>query len=374
MNADLVIGQNRLVSGTRVAFEGSGLPQGFGLAAIPLGPSPAAPWHSGSPNPGYLADLGDGHCRIDLDALGPGTDSVLLAAYAVRGVRTFSAAAGARFSVDGSAVALAAEAGHLTAVVFARLYRHGGGWKLRALSEGTMRGLADLGRRHGIPIDESDEPGPPPRVPSPYDGTPVGVPSWTGTGFIVAPGLMLTNAHVVEGASTLVAAGFDGRTHAEPVIVDASCDLALLRLQAGVAGPPLPFRAGHGPSLGEMAIALGYPLAGFLGSGPQVAHGSVSGLLGPSEDARILQITTPIQGGSSGGPVLDTRGRVIGVVTASLQGAQNVNFAVRGSLAQALVEAAGRIADLAGDDRPETDVAGVARMARGAVWRLEARR
>ncbi len=157
------------------------------------------------------------------------------------------------------------------------------------------------------------------------------------------------------------------------MIVDASCDLALLRLQAGVAGAPLPFRAGHGPSLGETAIALGYPLAGFLGSGPQVAHGSVSGLLGPSEDTRILQITTPIQGGSSGGPVLDTEARDR-VVTASLQGAQNVNFAVRGSLAQALVEAAGRIADLAGDDRPETDVAGVARMARGAVWRLEARR
>ncbi|MCK2055271.1 trypsin-like peptidase domain-containing protein [Methylobacterium sp. 37f] len=298
----------------------------------------------------------------------------MLVVYAVRGVRILSAAAATRFIVDGSALMLAADAGVLTAVTFARLYRHGGGWKLRALSEGTMRGLADLGRLHGVTIDEGVEPTPLPPLPPPSDETLANASSWTGTGFLVAPRLMVTNAHVVDGACILVATGYDGRTNVEPIIIDTNCDLALVRLQTQVAGAPLYFRASHGPSLGETAITLGYPLAGFLGSGPQVANGSVSGLLGPSEDTRILQITTPIQGGSSGGPVLDTRGRVIGVVTASLQGAQNVNFAVRGCLAQALVEAAGCIPLLAGDDGPETDVAGVARMARGAVWRLEARR
>lgn len=374
MGTSLIIGQNRPIAVPRVQFEAIGLPSGFALAAIPQGPSPALPWHFGSPPRHYLLDFGAGCREVDLEALGTGTDSVLLVVYAVRGVRTLSAAAEARFTVDGSVLTPAADVGRLTAIVFARLYRHGGGWKLRALSEGTSRGLTDLGRLHGVIIDDDGEPVPLPPVPPPSDERSAGAPAWTGTGFLVAPGLMITNAHVVEGARTLVAAGFEGRTSAEPIIVDINCDLALVRMQADVAGTPLPFRTGHGPSLGETAITLGYPLAGFLGSGPQVANGSVSGLLGPSEDARILQITTPIQGGSSGGPVLDTRGRVIGVVTASLQGAQNVNFAVRGCLAQALVEGAGRSALLANDDRQETDVVGVARIARGAVWRLEARR
>jgi S1-C subfamily serine protease len=103
-----------------------------------------------------------------------------------------------------------------------------------------------------------------------------------------------------------------------------------------------------------------------------VTDGRVSGLLGPEEDTRIIQVTTPVQGGSSGGPLFDAKGRVIGVVTAMLMGAQSVNFAVRGTLAQAIVEAAGKSVEL-GADGPDLDIAAVARATRESVWRLEAR-
>ena len=185
----------------------------------------------------------------------------------------------------------------------------------------------------------------------------------------------MTNAHVVKGAREILVVGFDGRSVGEPVIVDEANDLALVRVDPSLGDGALAFRSGAGVALGETAIAVGYPLAGLLGSGPQVTQGGVSGLLGPEDDARVIQVSTPIQGGSSGGPLLDAKGRVIGVVSAYLSGlgVQNVNFAVRACLAQAMVEASGRAVTLA-PDGPDLDIATIARNARAAVWRLEARR
>jgi S1-C subfamily serine protease len=373
MSQDLVPGQNRVVEGGRVEVDASCLPPGFALAAIPLGQAPDRPFQGAAETEApYLRPLGGGRHEIALDAFGAGTDRVELVAYATAGGRTLREIPSPALRVDGSTIGLPSEAGRFAAVIFARLYRHNGTWKLRALSEGSNIGLADLGRLIGKPLDPTPPPVPP--------GLPSGIPSqggrpsvaWTGSGFLVSPGLLLTNAHVVTHASGLTATGFGGRSAAEPVVVDESCDIALLRVSDSLSRETLAFRTGRGPEAGEKAIALGYPLAGLLGSGLQVAEGSVSGLLGPNDDTRVLQITTPIQGGSSGGPVLDDRGRVIGVVTATLQGSQNVNFAVRGCLAQALVEAAGHNPSLAPADLPPLDAREITRMARNAVWRLEA--
>jgi len=176
----------------------------------------------------------------------------------------------------------------------------------------------------------------------------------------------------VDGASQVVVSGFDGKVEGTPILVDRSNDLALVRAPA-VTGDPLPFRMGAGPMLGESAVTFGYPLAGMLGSGPQVTQGTVSGLLGPGEDASILQISAPIQPGSSGGPLLDSSGRVMGVVVATLSGGQNVNFAVRSVLAEAIIEAAGHEPLREGAHAP-LDLSVIARMVRKSVWRLECRR
>ena len=82
-----------------------------------------------------------------------------------------------------------------------------------------------------------------------------------------------------------------------------------------------------------------------------ITVGTISALSGPGNDARLLQITAPVQQGNSGGPLLDQSGNVVGVVVskldamaiASLTGdiPQNVNFAIKQSLAQAFLDANG---------------------------------
>jgi S1-C subfamily serine protease len=372
MTAELVPGQNRPLAGTRVEIDASCLPQGFALAAVPLGPAPDAPFLGAlQERAAYLDAAAPNRYAIDLSKVAAGTERIELVAYSVRGGRALREAGEPAFTVDGATIRLAPEGLRFAAAIFARLYRHSGAWKLRALAEGSGHGLSDLGRLLGRELDQSGPAAPPQGLPLPgRGGSPA--PDWTGSGFLVAPGLILSNAHVVKRAREIVVSGFDGRCVGETVLVDENCDLALVRVERTFGGRPLPVRSGHGPSLGETAIAVGYPLAGFLGSGPQVTDGRVSGLLGPEEDTRIIQVTTPVQGGSSGGPLFDAKGRVIGVVTAMLMGAQSVNFAVRGTLAQAIVEAAGKSVEL-GADGPDLDIAAVARATRESVWRLEAR-
>lgn len=102
--------------------------------------------------------------------------------------------------------------------------------------------------------------------------------------------------------------------------------------------------------LGETVGVIGYPLTGLLSTEPKATFGQVNSVAGVNNDYTLLQISAPIQPGNSGGPALDEYGQVIGVVvsTASLAVAaltgnvpQNVNFAVRGEVAQIFMAARG---------------------------------
>ena len=169
----------------------------------------------------------------------------------------------------------------------------------------------------------------------------------TGSGFFVSSeGHVLTNAHVVRDCAAV---------HAPPGVAvrvvarDDASDLALLD------GPPsaavAPFRAGRGIRPGDEVVVVGYPLRGMLASEANVTRGNVSALAGPGDDRRLFQMTAPVQPGSSGGPVLDLAGRVVGVTVARLDaltaaratGAipQNVNFAVGAGTARAFLDAEG---------------------------------
>jgi S1-C subfamily serine protease len=158
-----------------------------------------------------------------------------------------------------------------------------------------------------------------------------------GSGFVVTPdGYLLTNHHVVHGARELVASFTDGSAaEAHVVGSDAATDLAVLR--AEVSG--LPYCAlGDSARLrvGQLVIAMGNPL-GFESS---VSTGVVSALGRGmrSQTGRlienIIQHTAPLNPGSSGGPLLDSRGQVAGVNTAIIQRAQGIGFAVPASTAQ----------------------------------------
>jgi S1-C subfamily serine protease len=161
----------------------------------------------------------------------------------------------------------------------------------------------------------------------------------SGTGFVVAARRIMTNHHVVEGCAEVAARLPDGQELPARVLAsDATRDLALLSTEAE-AGPILPFRSAGAYRRGEGVVTYGFPLAGLLSSGPTLTTGEVSALSGLADNPRHIQISAPVQPGNSGGPLLDMRGQVIGVVVSKLNAGQvarqtgdipqNVNFAVK---------------------------------------------
>ena len=174
----------------------------------------------------------------------------------------------------------------------------------------------------------------------------------SGTGFVAAPGRLLTNNHVVEDCQRMVARNAAGETAPARVLAtDTDRDLAVLAVRDGF-GPPLTFREGPPVARGEGVVTYGFPLSGLLSSGAILTTGSISALSGLHDDPHEFQISAPVQPGNSGGPLLDMQGNVTGVVVAKLNAArvaeitdgdipQNVNFAVKGTEALAFLREQG---------------------------------
>ncbi len=158
-----------------------------------------------------------------------------------------------------------------------------------------------------------------------------------GSGVLITPdGYALTNSHVVRGQTGLSASTEGGdRLDAELVGDDPATDLALLRLAAGDL-PCAEVGDSNMLRVGQLVIAMGNPL-GFQST---VSTGVVSALGRSlrSESGRliesIIQHTAPLNPGNSGGPLLDSHGRVIGINTAIVPMAQGLGFAVPASTAK----------------------------------------
>lgn len=161
----------------------------------------------------------------------------------------------------------------------------------------------------------------------------------TGTAFVISDdGFVVTNSHVIAGCREIRAEGHP--TPAALVTTDAVNDLALLKLGEHSV-PPLPLAA-HPEALrqGEEVVVFGYPLNAVLSHGGNLTPGVVSALTGLGNNTNQIQITAAIQPGSSGSPLLNRKGEVVGVVSMKLsdikmvkatgQVGQNVNFAVSG--------------------------------------------
>jgi S1-C subfamily serine protease len=157
-----------------------------------------------------------------------------------------------------------------------------------------------------------------------------------GSGVVVTPdGYLLTNEHVVQGVESARVALVDGRNVAAVVIGrDPHSDLAVLRAQA--TGLPCASLAGTSVRVGQLVVAVGNPL-GFEST---VSAGVVSAL-GRSLRSRqgrliegIVQHTAALNPGNSGGPLVDSRGRVAGINTAIIAMAQGIGFAVPALTAQ----------------------------------------
>ena len=173
----------------------------------------------------------------------------------------------------------------------------------------------------------------------------------TGSGAIVSTdGFVLTNNHVVNDCTNITIRDTHKEVRRASIFAtDERSDLAILKITESVSLPAASFRAGASADTGESVVALGFPLAGLLASEVNVSFGYISATAGLADDTGQLQISAPVQPGNSGGPLLDQSGNIVGVVVSKLDALklakangdipQNINFAVKGEIAQVFLKA-----------------------------------
>jgi S1-C subfamily serine protease len=150
-----------------------------------------------------------------------------------------------------------------------------------------------------------------------------------GTGFIVDPtGLIATNLHVIEGESSIRVKLYKDPTEYPATVIagfDKGHDLALIRIQPKKPLPALRLGDSSSVSAGDRIYAIGNPLGVFDYS---ITDGLISQVRPLSPELTILQISAAISQGSSGGPLFNQSGEVIGVTTAIITQGQAINLAV----------------------------------------------
>jgi S1-C subfamily serine protease len=164
--------------------------------------------------------------------------------------------------------------------------------------------------------------------------------SFSGTGFVISPsGHIVTNNHVIARCGE-IRGNLTGEAPVSLRVVsaDRSNDLALLQGPAGAFKDFVKIRSRSIRS-GDSVVAIGFPYHGLLTSDFTVTTGIVSSLSGMMNDSRFLQISAAVQPGNSGGPLLDTSGQIVGVVSSKIDAIkfasvtgnipENINFAIK---------------------------------------------
>ena len=169
----------------------------------------------------------------------------------------------------------------------------------------------------------------------------------SGTGWIIADGLIVTNYHVVENRTNLsiLIHGKD-RISVRLLFRDKYNDLAILEAQHQNLPPSIPIGL-TGNRIGDPVFTIGYPLTDIMGKEPKMTNGIISALTGIQDDPRVFQITVPLQPGNSGGPLLNLKGEAIGITTSKLNAAkifewtgnipENTNYAVKSGYIRTLI-------------------------------------
>ncbi|GAA4002953.1 hypothetical protein GCM10022408_13050 [Hymenobacter fastidiosus] len=161
---------------------------------------------------------------------------------------------------------------------------------------------------------------------------------FSGTGFaLTADGYLVTSYHVIQGADSLLIESHDRqRYRAETVFTDVARDLAILRINdrkfTGFDRLPYSFKRGSA-DLGEKVYTLGYPREDLVFN-----DGSLSARSGFEGDTAFYQISIPVNPGNSGGPLLDDRGNLIGIISGRQMDMQSAAFATKSSYLMRLVD------------------------------------
>lgn len=171
------------------------------------------------------------------------------------------------------------------------------------------------------------------------------VSKWSGTGFALKNGYVVTNYHVAGEAKTIEIYGVNGNVSkgykASVIGTDKVSDLALLKITdkdfSGYGNPPYAFKSSM-VEVGENVYVLGYPLTQTMGEEIKLTNGIVSARSGYEGDVTTYQISVPVQPGNSGGPMFDMKGNIVGIVCAKHADAENANYAIKTSYLKNLVE------------------------------------
>jgi S1-C subfamily serine protease len=199
------------------------------------------------------------------------------------------------------------------------------------------------GATKNLPVTAANAP--PPKAKAAAKGS-------TGSGFFITKdGHVLTNAHVVGSCTNLVVRTAQGTTAPASILSRSEHDdLAILKADVKTDHVAA-IRANPSPRAGEAIVVYGFPLSGLLSSSGNATTGGISALAGLRNDSRHLQISAPVQPGNSGGPLVDMSGNVVGVVFSKLDALrvaratedipQNINFAIKSSVAANFLDAGG---------------------------------
>lgn len=164
----------------------------------------------------------------------------------------------------------------------------------------------------------------------------IGLDIGTGSGFLISKdGLVATNFHVIEDAYVAAIKLSNGDIYDDVgvVSVDPRKDAAVLKIKAENL-PFVTFGNSDAIRVGERVVAIGTP----ENLEQTVSDGVISGIRNIGTGFKILQISAPISHGSSGGPLFDLHGKVVGITTAVIEGAQNLNFAIPINYLKPLIE------------------------------------
>ena len=172
-----------------------------------------------------------------------------------------------------------------------------------------------------------------------------------GSGFLVnKEGFILTNFHVIDGAEKIEIRGIKGEFNvpftARLVAVDRHSDLALLQVESKLIEfktPPYTLLSSDSISKAENVFALGYPMENAMGSEVKVTNGIVNSLTGFKQSISEVQISAAVQGGNSGGPLFNSQGELIGVISAKLRSdvADQVSYAIKSNYLKQFLKESG---------------------------------